>query len=81
MIAGLRVWNDLHLRAPCTRFFGDDCANAVHRGFLMGRGFGLDETFEKRFFIHYVSLEQAEDQADQANHCTVCGKDIEGVLL
>jgi hypothetical protein len=52
MIPCFFVWNDLNLRADCARFFGNDRTDAIHRGFIVRRRFGFDQTPEEGPCIH-----------------------------
>ena len=47
VIAGFGVFYDFDFRAEFARFLRDNCADAVYGGFIVRRGFGFDEQFEK----------------------------------
>src|SRR6266508_2177584 len=48
MIASFNIFNHLNFRAKFARFFGNNCTDAVNRGFIVGRRFGLNQDLEKR---------------------------------
>jgi predicted nuclease of predicted toxin-antitoxin system len=47
VVTSFLIWNHLKLAAQLRAFLPDDFSDAVHGGFVVRRGFGLDESFQQ----------------------------------
>ena len=77
MIPPFGIRNNFRVCAEAAGFFRNNSAHAVHSGFIARGRFGFDQSFEKRFHVHGLSLKgKVEYENNSADQRAIGGEDV-----